>query len=58
TIPLHALRVVDVAANEVKENEILAHALANVAHPEKIHGWAIKRSSDFVNEYPRTSEDG
>ena len=57
-IPLQSLGVVDVAGTEVKENEILAHALANVSLPERSEGWAIKRSADFVNEYPHTSGDG
>ncbi|KAH8976856.1 hypothetical protein EDB86DRAFT_2768594, partial [Lactarius hatsudake] len=57
-IPLHSLGVVDVAANEVTENEILAHALANVARTEKVAGWAIKRGSDFVNEYACKDESG
>jgi hypothetical protein len=34
-IPLHSLSVVDVAANDMKDNEILAHALANVSHAER-----------------------
>lgn len=57
-IPLQSLGVIDVAGTDVKENEILAHALANVSQPERAEGWAIKRSSDFVNEYPRTTADG
>ena len=57
-IPLQSLGVVNVAGTEVKENEILAHALANVSQPERSEGWAIKRSGDFVNEYPRTTGDG
>ena len=57
-IPLQSLGVVDVAGTEVKENEILAHALANVSQPERSEGWAIKRSGDFVNEYPHTTGDG
>ncbi len=57
-IPLHSLGVVDVAATEITENEILAHVLANVTHAEKMEGWAIKQSSDFVNEYPRRTENG
>ncbi|KAH9045124.1 hypothetical protein EDB84DRAFT_1248335, partial [Lactarius hengduanensis] len=57
-IPLHSLGVVDVATNEVTENEILAHALANVARAEKIDGWAIKRGSDFVNEYAQKDAGG
>lgn len=58
TIPLQSLGVVDVAATEVTENEILAHALANVTQADKAGGWAIKRSSDFVNEYPRRTAEG
>ena len=58
SIPLHSLGVVDVAANDVPENELLAHALANVARDDKAEGWAVKRSSDFVNEYPRKTSDG
>ncbi|KAH9037779.1 hypothetical protein EDB85DRAFT_556454 [Lactarius pseudohatsudake] len=57
-IPLHSLGVVDVAASEVNENEMLAHALLNVARSEKAEGWAIKHGSDFVNEYPRKTADG
>ena len=57
-IPLNSLGVVDVAAAEVNENEVLAHALANLSRSEKELGWAIRHSSDFVNEYPRTNPDG
>lgn len=58
TIPLRSLGVVDVAATEVKENEVLAHALLNVSRADKEGGWAVKRSSDFVNEYPRRDSQG
>ncbi|KAH9010255.1 hypothetical protein EDB85DRAFT_1880583, partial [Lactarius pseudohatsudake] len=37
---------------------MLAHALLNVARSEKAEGWAMKHSSDFVNEYPRKTTDG
>ncbi|KAH9001654.1 hypothetical protein EDB92DRAFT_1762266, partial [Lactarius akahatsu] len=57
-IPLHSLGVVDVAASDVNENEMLAHALLNVARSEIEDGWAIKHGSDFVNEYPRKTADG
>ena len=57
-IPLQSLSVVDVAGTEVKENEILAHALTNVSQLEQSEGWVIKQSADFINEYPRTSGDG
>ena len=36
----------------------MAHALANVARDDKEDGWAVKRSSDFINEYPRKTSDG
>ena len=50
--------MIDIAATDVPENELLAHALANVGQGDKASGWAIKRSGDFVNEYPRKSTDG
>ena len=55
---MQSLGVVDVAGTGVKDNEILAHALANVSQTDCAEGWAIKRSSDFVNEYPRRTADG
>lgn len=57
SIPLHSLGVVDVAANDVPQNEVLAHALTNVAQDDKVEGWAVKHSSDFVNEYPCKTSD-
>ncbi len=42
SIPLHFLGVVDIAVTEVNENEVLAHALANVSQSDKAQGWAIK----------------
>ena len=50
--------MVDVGATDVPDNKLLAHALANVGRGDKASGWAIKRSGDFVNEYPRKSTDG
>jgi hypothetical protein len=50
-VPLHSLGIVDVAANEVSDNKVLAHALLNVSDRDKEQGWAVKHSSDFVNEY-------
>lgn len=58
TMTLQSLGVVDVAATDVQDNEVLAHALRNVARNDKDHGWAIRRSSDFVNEYPRRDSQG
>ena len=57
-VPLQSLGVVDVAGNGVEENEVLSHAFANVSLSDRAEGWAIKRSSDFVNEYPRRTTDG
>ena len=57
-IPLQALGVVDVAANEVPDNELLANTLANISRADKTGGWAVRRSSDFVNEYPRLDDTG
>ena len=57
-VPLQSLGVVDVAGNSVEENEVLSHALANVSMSDCEEGWAIKRSSDFVNEYARRAVDG
>ena len=48
----------DVAATEVAENEVLAHALQNVTRSDKATTWVVKRSSDFVNEYPRRDATG
>ncbi len=58
SIPLHSLGVVDIAATDVTQNEVLAHALINVSRSDKADGWAIKRSGDFVNEYPRKNSEG
>lgn len=39
-------------------NEVLAHALANTSQEDVQAGFAVKRGSEFVNEYPRQDEDG
>jgi hypothetical protein len=57
-IPLHVLGVVDVAANDVPDNEVLANALLNVSQADKIDSWAAKRSSDFVSEHPPVNDEG
>ena len=48
----------DVAVSGIPDNELLANALANVSRADKTDGWAVKRSGDFVNEYPHIDEDG
>jgi hypothetical protein len=58
TFTLQSLGVVDVAGTNVQDNDVLAHALQNVARSDKEQGWAVKRSTDFVNEYPRRDSDG
>ncbi|KAF8258197.1 hypothetical protein EI94DRAFT_1815860 [Lactarius quietus] len=57
-IPLQALGVVDVTANDVPDEDVLAHALVNVTCQEKQEGWVIRWSSDFVNEYACKNADG
>ena len=49
--PLQSLGVIDVAATEVTENEILAHALENVSHDDKKQSWVVQCGTEFVNEY-------
>lgn len=55
---MQSLGVVDVAATAVPDNEVLANALLNVSQSDKCDGWAVKRSGDFVNKYPRVDESG
>ena len=57
-IPLQVLGVVDIAANNVPDNELLVNALSNISRADKIEGWAVRRGSDFVNEYPCLDEEG
>ena len=57
-MPLSFLGVVDVAASDVQENDLLSHALANVSQTDKSLGWAVKRGGDCVNEYPRLDAAG
>ena len=55
---MQSLSVVDATASEVNDNKVLVHALANVAHSEKEHGWAVRQGDDFINEYPHVNENG
>jgi|SRR5882762_1364654 hypothetical protein len=57
-IPLQSLGVVDVGATDVADRDILANALANVSTADIKKGYAIRRGSQFVNEYPRTDSSG
>jgi hypothetical protein len=49
---------VDAGASDVPDNTVLAHAFAKISKSDVDQGYAIKRSSDFVNEYPRKDEEG
>jgi len=51
-VPLQSLGVVDAGATDVADNSVLAHAFAKISKSEVGQGYAVKRSSDFVNEYP------
>ena len=55
---MHVLGIVDITANDVPENELLASALRNVTWSDRDSGWAVKQSSNFVNEYPHVNEVG
>lgn len=55
-IPLQSLGVVDVGTTDVPDSTILAHALAKYSQTDIDQSYAVKRSSDFVNEYPRTDD--
>ena len=57
-IPLQALGIIDVGATDVGNNEMLANALANTSSSKLENGYAIKWSSEFVNEFGRTDENG
>ncbi|RDB23671.1 hypothetical protein Hypma_009541 [Hypsizygus marmoreus] len=56
-IPIMAHGVVDVAGDDVPDNDILAHAFNNTASdipkPESFH---IRRGSAFINEYARVDD--
>jgi hypothetical protein len=52
------LGVVDAGASDVADNTVLAHAFAKMSKKDVDQGYAIKRSSDFVNEYPQKDEEG
>ena len=57
-IPLCSLGVVDVAANDVKENEVLAHALHNISQTEKTEAWIVRQGNKFINEYAHSDANG
>ena len=50
--------MIDVGATHVGDHEMLAYALANTSTKELQNGSAIKRGGAFVNEYPRTDDEG
>ncbi|KAJ7101428.1 hypothetical protein B0H15DRAFT_943753 [Mycena belliarum] len=54
--PLQAMGVVDAHAEAVPDNDLFAHAFANVAEGRVYKDFAIRKSSAFVNEYPRLDD--
>lgn len=57
-IPLQALGVIDAGATNLGDSEILSNTMANTSSIGKENGYAIRRGSAFVNEYPRIGPDG
>ncbi|KAJ7266935.1 hypothetical protein B0H12DRAFT_1200858 [Mycena haematopus] len=57
-IPMQAHGVVDVHGHSVPDSELLAHALSNVTGAAVQGSFYIRKSSAFVNEYPRRDEQG
>lgn len=55
---MQSLGVIDVGGSDVAEKDVLAHALANVSQSELKTAYAVRRGSQFVNEYPRLNPDG
>ena len=47
------MRVVGVAASEMVDSEVLVIAPADISREDKQGGFAVKRGSYSVNEYPR-----
>lgn len=54
---LQSLGVIDVTGASIPDKDILAHALANASNDERTKGFAVKRGSEFVNEYARRDEE-
>lgn len=57
-IPLQALGVIDAGATYVADREVLSNAMANVSTGIGEDKYAVRRGSEFVNEYARTGPDG
>ena len=57
-IPLSALGVVDASGSTISDNQLLNMALAKLSENDFRTGYAIKRSNDFVNEYPCKDDKG
>lgn len=45
--------MVDVNGSRILESELMAHALKNASDDDCIRAFAVKRGSEFVNEYAR-----
>lgn len=54
-IPLQALGVVDVAGNNIPDEDLFAHVLSNTTEHHS-EDYTIQRSSAFMNEYPWEDE--
>lgn len=50
--------VVDAGGSDISDNQLLALAMAKISECDLKTGQAVKRSSDFVNEYPRRDDEG
>lgn len=57
-VPLQSLGVIDVAATNVQDNDVLVHALLNISVVDKREGCAVKCGADFINEYPCVDDFG
>ena len=57
-VPLQSLGVIDVAATNVQDNDVLVHALLHISVVDKREGCAVKCGADFINEYPCVDDFG
>ncbi|KAJ7103451.1 hypothetical protein B0H15DRAFT_919234 [Mycena belliarum] len=54
--PLQAMGVVDAHGEGVPDSDLFAHAFSNAAEGVAFKDFGIRKSSAFVNEYPRLDE--
>ena len=55
-VPLDMSGIVDVHGNDITQRELMSAALANTAGQEYGEEFAVRRGSNFINEYPRVDE--